>query len=297
MDEEDLLQIPDRMKWYESKFCADDMPDWYPGRFVSSKQVAPGLKSVVVEMEVGREKVPLRNAYKCVGQRAMVRVNSGVEAELTVSSPPFPQSLNKESLIKVRGDLFAGEIKKEKPEAVSILAEVELLVTKEDCPDLYVMDADDSVELGPFKGAGLDIKASALVAIYRFPTIVMFVSGKGIAHARALVRAPSDVANLSIGFRKDVRMYYKVTTTTSKSFFEAFDDDNTLVYNPETSGAIILTGGDVEEEKDAREACKEAEIIEVVSDIYEAELLVTHLDSSPTSFSRWVDKCKPKSDE
>ena len=39
----------------------------------------------------------------------------------TVASPPFSQMLNKDSLVKVRGDLFAGEIKKEKPEAVSIM--------------------------------------------------------------------------------------------------------------------------------------------------------------------------------
>ena len=29
---QDLLQHPDRIKWYESKFCADDMPDWNAGR-------------------------------------------------------------------------------------------------------------------------------------------------------------------------------------------------------------------------------------------------------------------------
>lgn len=29
---QDLLQHPERIKWYESKFCADDMPDWNMGR-------------------------------------------------------------------------------------------------------------------------------------------------------------------------------------------------------------------------------------------------------------------------
>ena len=153
------MQFPDRIRWYEAKFCASDMPDWNKGAFVRSRDVAPGLRSVmmgacvtsmheyawhqhdsawlelgsvtdwhqhdsawlglrsvfleyehgswltssllvppvphhlvplrsvVLECEVSREKVPLRNAYKCVGQRASVRVNSGVEYQLTGDRP------------------------------------------------------------------------------------------------------------------------------------------------------------------------------------------------------------------
>lgn len=36
------MQFPDRARWYEAKFAADDMPDWNPGRFVSIEQEAPG---------------------------------------------------------------------------------------------------------------------------------------------------------------------------------------------------------------------------------------------------------------
>ena len=46
-------------------------------------ETAPGLRTVVVEAEVSREKVPLRNAYMHVGQKASVRVNSGPTRELT----------------------------------------------------------------------------------------------------------------------------------------------------------------------------------------------------------------------
>ena len=45
----------------------------------------------MVECEISREKVPLRNAYKHVGQRASLRVNSGSVVEATPASPPFPQ--------------------------------------------------------------------------------------------------------------------------------------------------------------------------------------------------------------
>lgn len=44
-----------------------------------------------MECEISREKVPLRNAYKHVGQRASVRVNSGVTYEVCPAAPPFPQ--------------------------------------------------------------------------------------------------------------------------------------------------------------------------------------------------------------
>ena len=37
---------------------------------------------MVVEAEISRDKVPLRNAYKHVGQRAALRINSGIEHSL-----------------------------------------------------------------------------------------------------------------------------------------------------------------------------------------------------------------------
>jgi hypothetical protein len=39
---QNLMQFPDRHKWYEAKYAAEDMPDWNPGRFVSMDQEAPG---------------------------------------------------------------------------------------------------------------------------------------------------------------------------------------------------------------------------------------------------------------
>ena len=37
------------------------------------------MGQVVLEAEISREQVPLRNAYRHVGQKASVRVNSGIE--------------------------------------------------------------------------------------------------------------------------------------------------------------------------------------------------------------------------
>ena len=47
-----------------------------------SEPLAKGLTKLVLEVEISREKVPIRNGYRHVGQRARVRVNSGVEHEL-----------------------------------------------------------------------------------------------------------------------------------------------------------------------------------------------------------------------
>lgn len=79
---QDLIQFQGREKWYEAKFCADDAPDWNPATFLRKERKTPSLQTVVLEIEISREKVPIRNAYKHVGQQAAVRVNSGVERSL-----------------------------------------------------------------------------------------------------------------------------------------------------------------------------------------------------------------------
>ncbi len=52
-------------------------------RWLCAPQEAPDLRSVTVECEISRERIPLRNAYKYVGQRATLRINSGVERSVT----------------------------------------------------------------------------------------------------------------------------------------------------------------------------------------------------------------------
>ena len=45
---------------------------------------------LTLEVEASRDKVPIRNGYRHVGQRARIRVNGGVEHEL-VSAPLHPR--------------------------------------------------------------------------------------------------------------------------------------------------------------------------------------------------------------
>eukprot|EP01025_Chloroclados_australasicus_P019863 TRINITY_DN208_c1_g1_i1.p3 TRINITY_DN208_c1_g1~~TRINITY_DN208_c1_g1_i1.p3 ORF type:complete len:351 (+),score=48.97 TRINITY_DN208_c1_g1_i1:168-1220(+) len=284
--QEDLWQFPDRKDWYEAKFCADDMPDWNPGVFVSSEVVAPGIKELHLQCEISREKIPLRNAYKHVGQRARIRVNGGPEAILIPSTAPFPQSAIKDALFNVRGDIFAGEVKIVK-EQEGVMADLFCLVSEEDSEDAWKIQEGDLLEVGPFEGTGLNLR-TPIMSIFAYPTVVIFVSGKGIASLKALIECTPDVASLNFRNRECVRVYYRAPNeasfiykdlfqkwedefnvsvqTTTGTFLDAFDDDDTLVYDPVKTAAVILTGADEEEEKLALKTCKEAEIAHIIKD-------------------------------
>jgi NAD(P)H-flavin reductase len=124
--------------------------------------------------------------------------------------------------------------------------------------------------------------------------VVLFCEGEGIAAAAALIEAGTDPSGLSLTRRPDVRMYYRapneaalcykeryeewgrrynvrVITSTRDSFSDMFDDDETLMYEPDSTAAVLLCGGDEEAEAAAAAACAEAEISVVVRQSQEAE--------------------------
>jgi len=207
--EEDLWQYPDRDQWYLPKFAASDQPDWNPAGFVRSSQLAPGIKEVVLDVEVSRERIPLRNAYKHVGQVATVRVNGGAEQLAPPTCPPIPNAMLRDGLLRVRGDMTANETKKAVEEG-SVRAEISLLVSQEEAPELYAAGAGDLFEMGPFQGTGIEFRGP-IAAVFAFPSIVMFCEGEGIAAARAVITAGSDSGGLNFKLRQDVRMYYRVS--------------------------------------------------------------------------------------
>ncbi len=83
-------EIKGRDQWYIARFVADDAPDWNAGQYLRTEPAGPNHRTVIFEAEVSRERVPLRSAYKHVGQRAAIRVNSGPTRELTGMPPSFP---------------------------------------------------------------------------------------------------------------------------------------------------------------------------------------------------------------
>lgn len=276
---EDLWQYKDRKSWYEAKFAADDQPDWQPATFVSSVEIGPSIKQVTFDIESSRELVPLRNAYKHIGQYASIRVNGGEEIHVPPSSPPLSSQDIRKSLLRVRNDLPAGD-QKVQTDPISESQRITLMVTQDGAPELYKSTISDLFEVGPFQGTGLDLLK--IQALFRYPTIVVFVDNSGIATARALITATT--RGLHTRMRSNVHVYYRapnkastcfanefeswaeeygvtVMVSTRDTFQEMFDDDDTLVYDPEGTAAIILTGNDANAmEEDALEACKAAEI-------------------------------------
>ena len=55
-------------------------------------------------------------------------------------------------------------------------------------------------------------------SIYQFPTIIIFAEGKGIATAKALIEASDDASGLNLGFRQQIRLYYRVSLLEACSF-------------------------------------------------------------------------------
>lgn len=45
--------------------------------------------------------------------------------------------------------------------------EVEVVVTEKGEPELYNVQLDDALEVGPFSGSGLDLRSSGAVAAFR----------------------------------------------------------------------------------------------------------------------------------
>jgi hypothetical protein len=113
-----------------------------------------------------------------------------------VSSPPFSVDWQKEALFRVKGDMFAHETKQVKEMTtwlvkkwltqclevrvaycglnILLKGRLHLVVTKSEAPDVFALGPDDSLELGPFKGNGVDLRSSPIAGIYRYPTVCCY---------------------------------------------------------------------------------------------------------------------------
>ena len=63
--------------------------------------------------------------------------------------------------------------------------------------------------MSSLQGAGMNLRGP-IVAMYQFPTIVIFCEGQGIATAKALLETGPAEGGLNFPYREDVRMYYRV---------------------------------------------------------------------------------------
>jgi len=307
--EMDIRRLEERESWYAARFIAEDAPEWNICTFVGAEQLANGLTMVELDIEVSRERICLKNAYRHIGQIAQVRVNSGQEHQLRPCSAPFPLALQEEALYRAKGDMEQGEIKTA-VEATTVISRLQLLVPDGEAQDLVGASAADTVEIGPFKGTGLNLR-TPIINVFGYRTVIIMAEGTAIATAKALIEAGSCVCGLNLAFRESVRLYYrapndasvafkplfeswekdfncKVLTATREQFIDVFDGDDDLEYEPATTAAVILTNGDEAAEKSALLVCTEAEITEIVKDSEEApeteyRAMRTHQAHNPPS--------------
>ncbi|GBG71013.1 hypothetical protein CBR_g8311 [Chara braunii] len=265
--------------------------EWNAATVLRVDDIAPGVRNVVLEVEASREYVALENAYTLPGQLASVKVpttataggsdgNGSVgragesqDAEMTTlnvtcSSAPFSMEVNRVVLLKLRGDISAGESKVVQY-MMSVKAPLELFVEEAKAEALYDLPVGAEVMVGPFQKTGMDFLP--IMFLVRYPTILVFTDdGPGIAAARAMIEA-KDVGSLMLNMREDVRLYYaaekpstvayrdsfpewestgvKVRATVRDvgeggwdgfvgSFSQLFDEDD-LEYDPESTAAVV----------------------------------------------------------
>ncbi len=60
------------------------------------------------------------------------------------------------------------------------------------------------------QGTGLNLRG-AIQGIFQYPVLVLFAEGRGIAAARSFIESSADVGGLNFSYRKDVRLYYRVS--------------------------------------------------------------------------------------
>jgi hypothetical protein len=286
---------------------------------------------------------------------------------------PTPRETDRrlrEALFRVRGDIFANEVKTVR-EPVSAVAPLQLLVSPKQAPELCACKPGDLVAVGPFQGRGLDFVRSGLLAVFRYRTLVVFVGGpdaapSAVATARALLLSgaggyPTSLlpamrsggvvvyywsangASVCFG-QEDFDAWGSTTTmayveeedgeggeggvaggggggggnnnnnnnnssgrptitrhradvrvvTTTRGFADAFDGDDDLVFDPDETAAIVLTGGDAAAEAAALAVCREAEITAVVTDAPEGPRnpAPEYLSSIPKAFTKWAEQSR-----
>jgi len=196
--------------------------DWHAAKVVAVRDVAAGVRCVTIETEVSRELVTLENAYMRPGNVAQIRLN-GQELKAVPSSPPFSSKINEPVLYKLRGDIPAGTMKLPQY-SLSVKAPVELHVDEATNAELYAVTEGQELEVGPFlQEPGLDMRP--ILTLARFPTIVFFARGRGMAVARAIVEAiDGDNGSMNLSFRDEVRLFCSASKPSELAYQDKFAD-------------------------------------------------------------------------
>ena len=223
---------------YKAKVAGTDTPEWIRARVVGRKDVMPDVREFTLEGETSRELVSLRNSYCAIGKRLQMKIRGGEPISLAPSSPPFPIRNQHAALLRLRGDLSAGQTKLPE-DPISVKELITVLVPKPRAGDAdrdaldeaYALDIESEgtspealqLEVGPFLGDGMDLRGP-IQSVFSYPTLLLFAEGcEGIATAKAIVEGCMDRGGLDFRFREEVRLFYKVPNEDSVCYADLFD--------------------------------------------------------------------------
>lgn len=187
---------------YRVAFAAEGTEAWRPARVVA---IEAGSSSTLVSLEVetSREYVALQRAYRAPGQHAQVRFNgSSEEVVLPVASPPPSLTASTGQLWRLKGDIYAGETKKE-ADTQSLPILVDVLVPNSQA----AVKPGDEVRVGPFTDEGIDLRA--IMARFQAPVLAIICDGstEAVCTLRAAMEAENCASELQLRERAGVLLF------------------------------------------------------------------------------------------
>lgn len=191
---------------YRVAFAAEDAEDWRKGRVLSIESGEAGAL-LVIQVEGSREFVALKQAYRAAGQRAQVRFN-GVEETLSIGSPPPDLHSSRGQLWRLKGDIYAGQTKKE-AETESLPLRL-LMFRPGGAPEN--VKVGDEVDVGPFTDEGLDLRP--ILARFQAPALAVFCDGspEALCTMRAALLAENCATELLIRERTAILLFCQATS-------------------------------------------------------------------------------------
>ena len=265
-----------RAQIYEPKLAlSDDKPAWNKMRLHPEDPITihkqNGSTSVRVCIEVSRQMIAARDAYKFVGQHAQLRILTGAtpptDVPVEVSSAPFSDDINWLPLYRLRGDIPTGATRsmnrsmltpdteeekaadeKARGDKVSVTGDLDLFFPSstghEKLLNIFTStkagDIIEGVELGPFSGCGLDFRR--LMGTFMFRKILMFASESHIHMAKSCIEDATP-HGLDLPWREENRLYYALgKESKGPTFEEEFknwnDKFNTIVRVAQPVGSM-----------------------------------------------------------
>lgn len=199
------MRNEEELNRYRVVFSAEEgmENDWTEGKVVAVEQ-GETETLVSLEVEASREFVGLSRAFRSPGQRATVKFggdDAGQEV-LPVASAPPTLSGSYGQLWRLKGDIYAGETKKEAtPKSLPLQVEV---MRPNSAGEVKV---GDSIQVGSFTDEGVNLRP--ILGRFQAPALAIFCDGssEAVCTLRGCFEAVDCACELQIRDRSCVLVY------------------------------------------------------------------------------------------